>query len=35
MALLFPISSSTKPETERAQIKDLWEWSGSTVPDSA
>lgn len=32
--LLFPISSSTKPETKRAQIKEVWEWSGAALPES-
>lgn len=32
--LLFPISSATKPETKRAQIKEVWEWSGSALPES-
>ena len=33
--LLFPIFSATKPETKRAQIKEVWEWSGSDLPDSS
>lgn len=32
--LLFPIFSATKPETKRAQIKEVWEWSGAELPDS-
>lgn len=32
--LLFPISSTTKPETKRAQIKEVWEWTGSVLPES-
>ncbi len=34
LLLLFPISSATKPETKRTQIKEVWEWSGSDLPDS-
>ncbi|MQX37619.1 hypothetical protein [Roseospira navarrensis] len=33
--LLFPVFSATRPETKRVQITEVWEWSGSTLPDSA
>ena len=32
--VLFPISRSTKPETKREQIRDVWGWSGTNLPDS-
>ena len=32
--LLFPISTTMRPDTKRAQIKTVWEWSGSNLPDS-
>ena len=32
--LLFPIYSSTKPETKRVQITDVWGWSQTLLPDS-
>ncbi|MCY3789757.1 MAG: hypothetical protein OXH63_13315 [Gemmatimonadetes bacterium] len=32
--LLFPIHSSTKPETKRAQITDVWSWSETDLPES-
>lgn len=31
--LLFPIFSATRAETKRAQIREVWEWSGSDLPD--
>ena len=33
--LLFPISSAIKPQTKRTQIKEVWEWSGSNLPESS
>lgn len=32
--VLFPISRSTKPETKRGQIREVWGWSGANLPDS-
>lgn len=32
--LLFPISSATKPETKRTQVKEVWEWAGVELPSS-
>ena len=34
LLLLFPISSATKPDTKRAQIKEVWRWSGTDLPDT-
>ena len=31
---LFPNSSAIKPQTKRTQIKEVWEWSGSNLPES-
>ena len=32
--LLYPIHTVTKPETKRAQVLDVWSWSGTDVPDN-
>lgn len=32
--LLTPVSSVTKPEKKRSQIKEIWEWSGADFPES-
>ena len=34
LLLLFPISSATRPDTKRAQIRDVWGWSGTNLPDT-
>jgi hypothetical protein len=31
---VFPVARVTKPETKRDQIKEVWAWSGSILPDS-
>ena len=31
---LFPIYSSTRPDTKRAQVLDVWSWSGTDLPES-
>ena len=31
---LVPLPESMKPETKRAQIQEVWRWSGSDLPDS-
>ena len=32
--LLYPIFSTIKPETKRRQIREIWAWSGSEMPES-
>lgn len=32
--LLYPIFSAVKPETKQRQIKEVWAWSGSELPES-
>ena len=32
--LLYPIFSVVKPETKRRQIREVWAWSGSEIPES-
>ncbi len=34
LLLLFPISSSTKPDTKRAQIREVLRWSGTDLPNT-
>ena len=34
LLVLFPISSATKPDTKREQIRNVWGWSGAHLPDS-
>ena len=34
LLVLFPMWSSTKPETKREQIRQVWEWSGIDLPDT-
>ena len=34
LLLLFPISSTTKPDTKREQIREVWRWSGTDLPDT-
>ena len=34
LLLLFPISSTTKPDTKREQIRGVWRWSGTDLPDT-
>lgn len=31
---LFPIFSATRPDTKRAQIGEVWRWSGTDLPDT-
>ena len=35
LLVLFPIWSSTKPETKREQIREVWGWSGIDLPDTS
>ena len=32
--LLFPIRRATRPDTKRAQIREVWGWSGTDLPDT-
>ena len=34
LLLLFPISRATRPDTKRAQISEVWRWSGTDLPDT-
>ena len=34
LLLLFPISSTTKPDTKREQIREVWRWSGTDLADT-
>ncbi len=34
LLVLFPIARATRPETKRAQIKEVWEWSGTDLPET-
>ncbi len=34
LLLLFPSSSATRPDTKKAQIREVWGWSGTDLPDT-
>lgn len=34
LLLLFPISSTTRPDKKRAQIREVWRWSDTDLPDT-
>ncbi len=34
LLLLFPDARSTKPDTKLVQIREVWEWSGTALPES-
>lgn len=34
LLVLFPIFSATRPDTKRQQIREVWEWSGTELPES-
>ena len=35
LLVLFPISRSTRPDTKREQIREVWGWSGTELPDTS
>lgn len=34
LLVLFPTSNATRPDTKRAQIREVWSWSGTDLPET-